>query len=142
NNGCTKDTIKSVATIFAQPHAVFGVDSLESCLNGTVRFTDTSSAAGSSINQWYWNFGDGSPIITTQNATHVYTTAGTYIVKHYVTSAVGCASDTATNTITVFPLPTVSFTTSPLKCEGQNVQFTSTSTSNGGTINQYNWTIN
>ncbi|MBK8140529.1 MAG: PKD domain-containing protein [Chitinophagaceae bacterium] len=32
------------------------------------------------VTGWSWNFGDGSPISTVQNPTHIFSTAGTYTV--------------------------------------------------------------
>lgn len=43
-------------------------------------FTDLSIAgAGTTITNWYWDFGDGNTS-TLQNPTHVYSTPGTYLV--------------------------------------------------------------
>jgi PKD repeat protein len=64
----------------------------------SVQFTDTSSGAPTA---WSWNFGDGSGVSTSQNPSHSYTTAGTFTVSLTVTSALGSASVTKTNYITV-----------------------------------------
>lgn len=140
-SGCIDDTVRTVTNIYAQPDANFTVDSTESCFGGTFNFTDQSVASGSSVAQWFWNFGDGTTS-TLQNPTKQYAATGVYTVKHYVISAVNCVSDTATMTVTVLQLPTVSYTISSPVCEAKPVQFTSTSVANAGTITQYNWTIN
>ena len=141
NNGCIDDTVRTIATIYAQPHAAFTVDSVESCYGGTFNFTDQSTAANSTVTQWFWNFGDATTS-TLQNPTKQYASPGTYTVKLYINSAAGCRSDTATMNVTVLQLPTVSYTSSALACQAQPVQLTSTSVSNGGNITQYNWTVN
>ena len=141
NNGCIDDTVRTISTIYAQPDAAFTVDSMESCHGGTFNFTDQSTAANSTINQWFWDFGDATTS-NIQNPAKQYATPGTYTVKLYINSAAGCRSDTATMNVTVLQLPTVSFTNSGTVCEGVAVQLTSTSVSNGGTISQYNWTVN
>jgi len=41
----------------------------------TVQFTDTSTGTPDS---WSWDFGDESALVTTQNPSHTYTTAGSY----------------------------------------------------------------
>jgi PKD repeat protein len=64
----------------------------------SVQFTDTSSGAPTA---WSWNFGDGSGVSTSHNPSHSYTTAGTFTVSLTVTSALGSASVTKTNYITV-----------------------------------------
>jgi PKD repeat protein len=46
----------------------------------TVYFTDFSaSGAGTTITNWYWDFGDGNTS-TLQNPVHTYTAAGAYVV--------------------------------------------------------------
>lgn len=139
--GCSHDTVKVVNTIYAQPDAVFTVDSIESCFGGAFNFTDQSVAANSSVSQWFWDFGDGTTS-TQQNPIKQYAAPGTYLVKLYIISAAGCISDTAQMNVTVLPLPVASFTTSNLLCATQPVQLTSTSTPGAGVISQYNWTIN
>src|SRR5688572_20111594 len=141
NNGCLDDTVRTIATIYAQPDAAFTVDSVESCYGGIFNFTDQSTAANSTVTQWFWNFGDAT-VSTQQNPTKQYTALGAYTVKVYINSSAGGRSDTATMNVTVLQLPTVSFTSSALACEMQPVQLTSTSVSNGGNITMYNWTVN
>jgi gliding motility-associated-like protein len=141
NNGCIDDTIRTITNIYAQPHAAFIVDSVESCLGGTFNFTDQSTAPNSGVAQWFWDFGDGVTS-TLQNPTKQYSSVGTYTVKLYVNSSAGCRSDTMTMNVTVLQLPTVSFTSSAVACESQPIQFTSTSVPNAGTISLYNWAVN
>jgi len=59
----------------------------------TVNFTDASTAGGSTITNWLWNFGDGNTS-TQQNPTHIYQDPGVYNVSLQITTANGC-----TNTI-------------------------------------------
>ncbi|MDD5023663.1 MAG: PKD domain-containing protein [Methanoregula sp.] len=54
----------------------------------TVQFNDTSTGTPTS---WLWDFGDVNTS-TEQNATHTYTTAGTYTVNLTVTSLAGSTS--------------------------------------------------
>jgi PKD repeat protein len=49
-------------------------------------FNDLSSIAAGTISNWSWNFGDGSPVSTLQNPTHVYAVSGNYNVTLTVTS--------------------------------------------------------
>ncbi len=91
----------------------------------TANFTDTTT--GGIPVTWSLNFGDGSPVVTSQNATHTYTAAGRYTVTLSVTDTIGTAS--TSRVVTVFSLPVASFTKSvatgvaPL-----TVAFTDTST--------------
>jgi gliding motility-associated-like protein len=130
-------------TIYAQPHADFTVDSLQSCLGGTVDFSDASTSPNSSNNLFYWDFGDATAFTSNlPPANHTYGTPGIFLVKHWIISAAGCISDTMTKTITVFQLPVVNFTNSTPLCETGNIQFNSTSVANGGAFSQYTWTVN
>ena len=139
NNGCTHTTTQVLNTVYAEPQAAFS-NPAQVCVGSAVSFTDQSTITGSTITQWNWNFGDGN-FSTSQNPSHTYTTPGTYTITLSVTSAQGCptVNNIATHTIEVNPLPVVSFSNSPILCEGTPVQFNSTST---GTFTQYNWTVN
>jgi PKD repeat protein len=59
---------------------------------------------------WEWNFGDGSPVIGSTSATHVYTTTGIFNVTLTVTDESGLQdSDTVTiNVLSTEPPPTPS----------------------------------
>lgn len=59
-------------------------------------FTSTSSA---NTTAWNWNFGDGSPINTQQNPTHIYDAPGTYTVCLTVTN--NCGTNTICHTVTI-----------------------------------------
>jgi PKD repeat protein len=50
------------------------------CFGTTASFTDASVSTTGTVNSWSWDFGDGSPLNTTQNPTHLYTAGGTYNV--------------------------------------------------------------
>jgi len=60
----------------------------------TVNFTDTSGTPAPT--SWSWDFGDGSPLVSTQNPTHVYATPGNYNVVLTVINGVGPISSPAT----------------------------------------------
>lgn len=51
----------------------------------TVVVTDGSTDADGTVVGWSWDFGDGQGLVTTQNASHVYTTPGTYTITLTVT---------------------------------------------------------
>lgn len=63
----------------------------------TVNFTDTSTNGPTS---WAWQFGDGISS-TSQNTSHVYTTAGTYTVTLTTTNSVGSDPEVKSGLITV-----------------------------------------
>ncbi len=112
------------------PTAAFAVSN--SCAGQTVQFTDTSNPNGGTINSWSWNFGTGTSSL--QNPTYNFATAGTYTVSLFVSSGLGC-SDSVSNTITVNPLPTSSFSY-VANCQNEAVLFTNNSSSN---VVAWNW---
>lgn len=144
NNGCVDTRTLQMTTIYAEPQAAFTA-SPEVCAGGSLSFTDQSTAPGSSIAQWSWDFGDGSPLVTTQNPAHVFTTAGTYTVTLRVTSAKGCQSVTtshiATKTITVNANPTANYNLTLPGCAGQGILFTDQSAPNAGVLVKWTWSF-
>jgi gliding motility-associated-like protein len=138
NNGCTHTISKPYSAIFAQPVAVISPLS-EVCVSGTVSFSSASStAAGSTVNGWTWDFGDASPVNNTQSPTHAYTGGGVKTVQLTVTSAAGCVSAIDTALLTVNALPTANFSDT-INCSTRSVGFSDISVANAGNINQWNW---
>lgn len=132
NNGCV-DSLSLPITIFQNPTASFTSNSV--CPNETCNFTDLTS---STITNWSWNFGDGSPTITgIQNPSHNYSNSGNYNATLIVTDNNGCI-DTTQENVTINPLPLISFTVDSV-CEGFNTHFNNSTTINNGTINKWSW---
>ncbi len=75
----------------------FIADALFSC-SGIINFTDLSTNIPTS---WKWDFGDGSPIVTSQNPSHTYAVGGTYNVELVACNAFGCDSITFNSYVTV-----------------------------------------
>lgn len=140
SNGCVKDTLKQLTTVFAQPHAPFTADKIKSCVGNTFTFTSNAAATGSTVSEWHWSFGDNTSS-TQQNPTKVYSTPGTYTVKHWIVSAAGCYSDTSQQQVTVLAQPVASFTVDPHRCERDTLRLTSNSNPSGGVISQYSWSV-
>ena len=100
------------------------------CVGNTMPFTDQSASSQGTINSWSWDYGDGSPLGTTQNPSHLYTTPGTYNATLTVTSTVPCTT-TVTHPVIVNPMPTV--TVSPGNssiCSGSSVACTGNGAAN------------
>ena len=95
----------------------------------SVAFQNTSRGIGGLSYQW--NFGDGSPITTTVNPSHVFTNTGTLLISYTVTLTVtGACSGvyTATGTVNVNPLPKVQFATSDFAVDENDGPATITAT--------------
>ena len=136
--GCVHDTSKVLSTVYQQAIAGLTVNP-ENCLNDITGFTDNSNGSGNTVTQWFWDFGDASPINTTQNPTHIYATAGVKTIKHWVKTNVGCTSDTAVSTVTINPLPTANFTNAGPYCLNGVITFTDASVANAGSLNNWQW---
>jgi len=131
-NGC-KDTL--IDTLGALgPYPYFYADTLTGCRPFLVTFIDTS-VSDSTLTQWVWDFGDGSPIATTNNDSiiHIYTVPGIYSVTMTITDANGCVKTIIkTNYIQpTFPYP--AFTIDTFACKFDVLTFTSTGTAVGPT---------
>ena len=138
-DGCISGTTKILSTVYAQPKAVFTMKA-EYCLNDTTYFTDQSNGQGSTITNWFWNFGDGQSS-TLQNPSHIYSSAGSYAVSLYIKTDKGCISDTSIKQVIINFLPTASFATSTPACETKDVIFTNASAANSGILTNWNWNL-
>jgi len=100
------------------------------CVFTPVTFTNTSSTHISSS----WSFGDGGSS-TADNGTHTYSAPGTYTVTLVVFD--GHCYDTVSNTITILPEPTGTFSWTPTNpCPGPaTISFSGT----GPTGATYSW---
>ncbi|MBS1627353.1 MAG: PKD domain-containing protein [Bacteroidetes bacterium] len=147
--GCTKDTIKQLVNIYAQPKVGFTV-SAQVCLRDTTivlstQFSETGpSGAVLSPVKYFWNFGDGNTD-TAAYPKHCYAAKGVNTIKYWAISNVGCMSDTATQTTIVNPLPIPNFITSAVNnyCENKPITFTDKATdlsiTTGVSINNWYW---
>ena len=87
-----KDTLTrtNYIEVFAKPVVNFKASDSVGCYPLTTQFTDLSTAVGSNIVTWQWDFGDGSSA-TTQNPIHTYP-QGTFTVVLRVTTDKGCTT--------------------------------------------------
>ncbi|MFY0672096.1 MAG: PKD domain-containing protein [Bacteroidia bacterium] len=130
----TNDTLAVVRSSFENPTADFSIDNI-ACSNEDVNFSNSSSTSVATISAYNWNFGNGLAS-TAQNSKTSYSNDGNFSIKLIVTTTNGC-KDSITKSITVYPKPSASFTSSNL-CFGDSAIFTNTSniaTSIGATFN-------
>ena len=80
------------STLYAQsPVANFTANPLTVCVGQNVAFTNTSSAnGGPALSSYQWDFGDGNSATST-NASHAFSTAGTFTITLVATNANGVA---------------------------------------------------
>ena len=115
----------------AAPVVAFSANVTNGDIPLAVAFNDESTGSATA---WAWDFdNDGVTDSTTKNATHAYTTAGTYSVNHTVTGWGGSTSLVKTDYITaVMPMvPVADFTATPTSGGAPlTVTFNDTSSSN------------
>lgn len=131
SRNCRDTVIKTNYVSVGDPDASFAVGPLSGCAAFTATFTDSSSdIPGIPIPTLLWDFGDGSgPVIASSPTTHLYTAAGTFPVKLFVTDANGCVDSAGPTVVTAFR-PAASFTASNTHpCINSIVNFSNTSTS-------------
>ncbi|HYG52971.1 MAG TPA: PKD domain-containing protein [Flavobacteriales bacterium] len=138
-NGCTATaTLTVVFEKYVAASLTLSILEYSGCVPHTLTTLTNLSV---NANTYTWNFGDGTPAVTTTSPippAHTYTTGGTYTIT--LTASNSCNSATATiSPIIIIDGPTAGFTPSTtLGCAPQNVSFVNTST---GTVpaNNYQW---
>ncbi|RZJ33828.1 MAG: PKD domain-containing protein, partial [Flavobacterium sp.] len=146
--GTTPFTLGNIS-VLTKPTADFTNPSI-ACVNNSVLFNNTTIAGyGQSCNQnaiYTWNFGDGTPIISTTlspptDISHVFNTAGTYTVT--LTAQGYCGTTTKTRQICIEPplVPQFNLSTNsgcvPLAVTATNT----TNLTNQCSTPTYNWTV-
>lgn len=139
--GCiNKDSVIVVNSL--DPIANFTVNQSISCLGESIVFTDASSSPNGT-HTYKWSFGDsfnvGNDTSTTASPTYTYVQQGGFTTTLTITSDIGCV-DTKTQSITVLPIPQVSFNV-PNTCNSSVVNFDNTTTLQNQAGITYNWTF-
>ncbi len=133
SSGCTDTIVKTAYINVGSLSAAFTKSTSSACLGQSVNFTNTTAPGpGLSI----WHYGDGS-IDTSTNATHSYSSTGTYTVK--LIEVFSNCTDTATQTITVLQSPTAQFASSDTVGCGTN--FSASFTNASVNANSYAWSF-
>jgi gliding motility-associated-like protein len=138
--GCKDDTLIIFNNVYARADAEFNYTP-ENCLNDSSIFNSVSIGSGRPVAEWFWDFGDGSPIGNGSRIAHMYLSSGTKTIKHWVRTDVGCYSDTSVHTIIVNPLPEAKLQWSGPFCEERDVNLQSVSVANAGNIVSCAWNL-
>lgn len=109
NFGCKDSVTKSFIT-YPLPTVNFSSSVNYGAPPLPVTFTNNSTAG-----TYLWNFGDGSPLVNSLNATHTYADTGVYATSLVVTSPQGCVDSSKQNIFVLIPredlgITAVSFT--------------------------------
>lgn len=142
NNTC-KDTVSLVVDVWG--HAIPDFTPNAVCYGTVTSFsnvtnTTTNQNIGGTLS-YTWNFADGSALDANLNPTHTYTLGGNsnavYSVTLTATTTHSCV-DYAVKTVSVYALPTASFTADSV-CLGNSTTFTDASSGNGNTLSSFQW---
>jgi gliding motility-associated-like protein len=108
------------------------------CIGAAMQFNYVEKNIGEPVNNWLWDFGDGTTSALT-NPSHIYTTAGNYKVKLNIKSNIGCASTVFEKTIFIAKLPTVNFDAPLNICINTSVLFNDKTISTDGNVVSWLW---
>jgi gliding motility-associated-like protein len=135
-NGC-KDTSLNPNYIGVILQAATFTAPIKACENELLTFTNTTTGA---VSETKWNFGDGSPAGDGAVTQYVYSAAGTYTIR-MDTKVAGCPKTAPTQTIIVYPSPSVTISQfPPIPCPAPvQIRFTANSTRPGFSVASYNW---
>ncbi len=96
--GCTSDTVKKIYTVNQVP--VIDFQQRDACKASPVSFNATT-LNNINIQQWSWDFGDGS-FANGASVSHVYADTGTYYISLSAKSNQGCNADTVIKPATIY----------------------------------------
>jgi gliding motility-associated-like protein len=107
-DGCSDTTRETLTAVFNRPKAGLTLSATAICVGDEVVFTDRSTPGpgSSSIIQWNWELGDRESSVE-QHPVKKYNRRGDKMINHFVFSAEGCYSDTATGNVQVYEIPAV-----------------------------------
>ena len=133
------DTMSDTVVVLQNPPLVVSFIIQNACVGEEVLFTNTSTVVPPySFLNFLWDFGDGNKAIVWDDPKHIYTSAGTYYITLKVLTAYGF-KDTLTDTIEIYPTPTVDITAVPDTFAIPGKQITLTAS---GSYDQLIWSDN
>lgn len=109
NNGCTSSITKLV-NVYLPPIASFSIPSF--CAKDTVNVINLSNPQSGIISSYNWRL-NNITFSTVQSPTLSITNPGNNSVRLTTINSFGC-KDSTTNSLTIFPLPVVDFSTTPV----------------------------
>jgi len=120
---CTGEATACIQVI-KKPHANFAVSSVSICLDGTILFTDLSTADTlSPIISWYWTFGDGG-VSSEPDPSHTFTTTSDVdTVTLVVKNACNC-TDTFRLRVIISSSPGPKISCAAIVCDSEDATYT------------------
>ena len=119
--------------------AHYGLAGQQTCEGSPITFRDSSTSFGA-VQQWYWDFGDGTGSTLRDPPPHVFPEAGVYVVTQAIAGIDGCTSDTSRTTIVIGTYPKTLFTVGNA-CTGRPLPLTNASTDSIGGFGAWRWML-
>ncbi|MBL7199282.1 MAG: PKD domain-containing protein, partial [Anaerolineae bacterium] len=120
--------------------AAFDQSAAAVVVSTTVVFADRSTTDGPPIASWGWSFGNGEGTSSEQHPSHTYSTPGTYTVTLQVTDTLGYSDQQTSVVVVNAPDLVAAFDQSAATVvEGNPIDFTDQSTTNGPPIVSWQW---
>ncbi|MDE3235986.1 MAG: PKD domain-containing protein, partial [Bacteroidota bacterium] len=117
--GCVDSLTQVLNTIYPQPHAAFQATPDTVCVNDNITFIDRSNGITSSPVSWVWDLAGTSS--SQQNPSKQFTDSGSFAIHMYFYNGQGCVSDTAIQSVTVYPYPKLTLGNGLFVLEGGSV---------------------
>ncbi|MFM2266835.1 MAG: hypothetical protein RL757_276 [Bacteroidota bacterium] len=115
NRGCQSDTTRIIRWFPSPPLVVVNPSNYIGCVPASLSF-DNLSAPIDSTYRVSWNFGDGTPSVSSIRPTHRYDSVGTYSLRLEILSPLGCrVNKVFRDWIDIREVPKAAFTFSPNK---------------------------
>lgn len=113
DKGC-EDSLTKSFSIMPLPTMDLTADQTSGCQPFRPEFANNSTIASGVINQFTWDFGDGSARTTGTNPGHLYNTPGMYTVRLIAESNAGCKDSVdLTSQVEVLAKPVAAFSFTP-----------------------------
>jgi gliding motility-associated-like protein len=139
--GC-KDSATMPITVWPSPVAKWAY-AAPTCEANAITFSDSSVANFSNLNQWNWDYGDGTTASYSNGNgfAKTYSVDGNYTVSLQVKTDSGCVSVGSSKTIAVHYLPRVNFSLPSVCLPAGKAQFNDLSTipDNSQSLFTYQW---
>lgn len=117
--GCSTQSTQNITTLVDGPLVTFTSPSI-GCQGSSILFTNTTTDP---VTSFSWDFGDGNSS-SQSNASNIYSSAMTYLVKLSATNAAGCQNSSSKN-ISIYSVPQPDFNIEaiPSSCANSLSQF-------------------
>ncbi|MEX0596865.1 MAG: PKD domain-containing protein, partial [Candidatus Paceibacterota bacterium] len=109
DNGCKDTTALIPVQVYHNPLAEFNINKAEQCFkNHSFNFTNQSSIANGTIQNYRWIMGDVSQFTTQNVLNHIYAKEDTFFVRMIATSNLSC-TDTIKKMVVTYAQPYLQF---------------------------------